>query len=209
MDGEFRLDLKVYDPVIIRKIFVDAYQEKLQIAYSRSAFSKNAKPVMLITDFYAGYYTKDSLFLVYAREANILQIYIETANRQDINILKSTINEYFRQVIRELEKSKIKWNKPLATITLKECQFNDFVRTRQAKLAEIWKKQKEKLFIVPAASAISSFIAIYLNVLRAEELSGNLKKTLTLMAEAYIGLLLSVTVTWLFSNYKKQFSFNL
>ena len=63
MHGEFRLRLKDYHEQHIIQVFEKAYGKKLQAAYDSSDLAKRDKLKGL--NFYAGYHTDDSLFLVY------------------------------------------------------------------------------------------------------------------------------------------------
>ena len=206
MYGEFRVKLASFDQVTVTKIFTDAYQNKLPGAYARSAY-KNGTSVS-VSDFCAGYHTNDSLFLVYMMESDRLKVYVETANKKDLALMKATINRYFEQVTDLFKKHELQWSKPEATITLEECPVYGFVKTKKDRFKDIWESQKEKLFITPIASLTASYLALKINILPADDLVKDMKKAVILTAEAYIGVIIGLIIGVLLTANKKAFTFN-
>ncbi len=205
MDGEFKVQLKHYDPVQIVRIFTEYYGDRLQDAYSKSAYRKSG--ILKKNDFCAGYQTNDSLFLVYNREGNTLKIYVEPVNQQDLNNLKDTINKYFKGVTEMLDDESIKWSKPQANILVEKCPLTGTVKTRWDQVKEIFENQREKLFLVPIGSVLASFLAIHWSILEKSEGAKDLKKAVISTLEAYIGLVLLLLVQLLFTGNKRQFTF--
>lgn len=90
MEGEFRIQLKNYDPHKIVQAFEEYYGDNLDKAYEKSAYYGSGD--VKRSDICAGYQTNDSLFLVYNREGNYLRVYVEPTNNRDINLMKELIN---------------------------------------------------------------------------------------------------------------------
>lgn len=211
MDGEIRLKLRGFDQEKVTKIFTNAYPNNLASAYARSAYDRIAREgekTLTSNDFCAGYHTNDSLFLVYWMEADVLKVYVETVNNKDMVLMKATINRYFQQITRLFDNQGMNWSKPEATITLEDCPFYGFVKTRKERFAEIWKAQKEKLFVTPIASLLASYFALKVNILPGDDLLKDMKKAVILTAEAYIGIILVLFFEVILKSSKKVFTFN-
>jgi len=206
MNGEFRVKLTDFDQEKVTKIFTDAYQNKLPGAFARSAYKSGT--LVSESEFCAGYHTNDSLFLVYMMESDRLKVYVETINKKDLVLMKSTVNRYFEQVTDLFKKHGLRWSKPEVTITLEECPVYGFVKTRKDRFLEIWQGQKEKLFIAPIASLAASYVALKVNILPADDLVKDMKKAVILTAEAYIGILIGFIIGVVLTANKKVFTFN-
>jgi hypothetical protein len=89
MDGEFRVQLKEYNTEKIVKAFIEYYGDNLAQAYAKSAYQDSGDVSQ--NDLCAGYQTNDSLFLVYNREGNFLKVYVEPANKKDVNHMRELV----------------------------------------------------------------------------------------------------------------------
>ncbi|HVU95462.1 MAG TPA: hypothetical protein VHE34_09565 [Puia sp.] len=138
-----------------------------------------------------------------------MKVYVETLNQQDLNNLKNTLNEYFKNITEMLDRKRIKWSKPQATIRLENCPLTGFVKTRKLYLKGIIEDQREKLFIVPIGSLLASFLAIHWNILEKDEASKDLKKAVISTLEAYIGLLILLLIGLIFVGNKREFTFKI
>src|SRR3954471_18324255 len=118
---EFRLQLKNYDQETLTAIFNKEYQDKLAQAYTRSIY-RNGKD-FLRSDFCAGTIVDGSLLLIYLLQADTLICYVELQASQDLQVVKKVINFYFKQVSRILDRNKIKWKEPEATIVIENIPF--------------------------------------------------------------------------------------
>ncbi len=207
MDGEFKVQLKQYNQDVITKLFKTAYQDKLKAAYAKSAYRDST--IFSETDFCAGSFANGTLLLVYTLEADNLKFYVETENKEDIKVMKKAINDYFRQATRILSKNNIKWSHPEATITLDKCPFFGTVKTLRKRVTEVFDKEWQKLIIAPIASVLSSYVAIQFNILKADDSIQDIKKAVTLTFEAYIGLVMVLSVQVLFRGKRNEFTFNI
>ncbi|HEY4151091.1 MAG TPA: hypothetical protein VGM41_19265, partial [Chitinophagaceae bacterium] len=154
-------------------------------------------------------FANGTLLLVYTLEADNLKFYVETENKEDIQVMKKAINDYFSQATRILRKNKIKWSHPEATITLEKCPFLGTVKTLRKRITEVFDKEWQKLIIVPIASLLSSYLAIQFNVLQAEDSIKDIRKAVTLTFEAYIGVALILLIQVLFRGKRNEFIFNI
>jgi len=207
MDGEFKVELKDYNAAKIIGSFKEYYGNRLAEAYARSKYQLSG--LIKEEGFCAGHHTHDSLFLVYNREGTWLKVYVETVNRQDINNLKNIINSYFKIITKMLDKKKIKWLNPQATIRVQNIPLPGVFQTRKKYLKQIFEDQREKLFLVPIGSVLASFLAIHWNILDKVESSSDLKKTVSSTLEAYIGLILLFLIKLLWVGNNREFSFKI
>jgi len=206
MDGEFKVVLKEYDQAELVKAFKEDFNDNFSAAFEKSAYKTSG--ALQLTDFCAGYLTRDSLFLVYNREGDIMKVYVETPNARDLNNLKNTINKYFGGITKMLDKRKMKWSSPEATITLENLPLYGFIKTWKDKLKDLIRDQKEKLFIVPFGSLFAVYLAIHWNFVRSDDASKDLKKAVISTLEAYLGFLILVCIQLFFAGKKRKFTFN-
>lgn len=206
MDGEFKVLLKKYDQAQLVTAFNENFTNNFTQAYEKSAYQ--ASGILKQSDFCTGYITKNSLFLVYNREGDTMKIYVEIYNLKDVGKLKTDINSYFESITRMLDRKKIKWERPQATITLENYELYGVMKTRKERIMEIFKEQREKLFLVPIGSFAVSFAFIHWHVLEKDDGAKDLLKAVSATAEAYVGLLLLLIVQFLFEIRKRNFIFN-
>ena len=204
---EFRLQLKNYDQETLTAIFNKEYQDKLAQAYTRSIY-RNGKE-FLRSDFCAGTIVDGSLLLIYLLQADTLICYVELQASQDLQVVKKVINFYFKQVSRILDRNKIKWKEPEASIAIEGISFTGTIDTLPKRLKNIVNEKWEKLFLAPTASILASYIAIQFNLLTNEDYSKDVKKAVILTSEAYLGLLFILIIKVLFKSYKKEFKFKI
>jgi hypothetical protein len=207
MTGEFKMQLRRYDQVQLTKIFNKEYQGKLRHAYSRSIYKDGA--TFQQSDFCSGSLTSGSLLLIFILQADTLKCYVETEVTQDLGVMKKAINMYFQQVITILDKNKIRWHHPEATIKLDNYPFYGYIQTFTKRIRAIFEERWEKLFLTPVASLLASYCAIRFNFLDREEYVNDVKKAVTLTLEAYIGLVAVLIAQVLFRANKKEFTFNI
>lgn len=207
MTGEFKMKLKSYEQAQLTTIFTKAYQNKLARAYARSSYKDGA--MFSQADFCAGSLTEGNLVLIYMLQADTLRCYVETEVTQDLAAMKRAINMYFLQIITVLDKHKIKWHDPEATIKLEKYPSYGSVKTLAKRIRAVFEDRWEKLVLAPFASIVASYLAIQFHVLTREESLTDVRKAVTLTLEAYIGLLAILIVQVLFKANKKEFTFNI
>lgn len=207
MELEFKMKLKDYDQEKITKIFSMAYSNRLSATFSKSDYNDGS--LFTESDFCVGSYTSGGLLLIRKLEVNVLKFYIECGNKGDLNVMKKVINEYFLQVITVLNKNRIRWYEPEATIKLENFLFYGIVKTRCTRVREIFQQQREKLILAPTTSTIASYLAIQFNILGAEDAIKDIKKSIVLTMEAYIGLILIFIIHVVAKSYKKEFIFKI
>ena len=207
MDGEFRVKLKEYDTAIIIQIFVEHYGDKLAQAYAKSAYRKTG--TLGQDDFCAGFQTSDSLFLVYNREGNDLKVYVEPTNKKDINLMKELVNRFFKGVTEMLDKKKIGWSKPQATITLEDCPLTGGYKTRMEILKEVFENQREKMFLAPIGMLAATAVTAYINIIDKIDASKDAGKAVTSAVEALFGFILLVILKVLLTPNKRAFTFKI
>ncbi len=75
--------------------------------------------------------------------------------------MKELINRFFKGVTEILDKNKIGWSKPQATITLEDCPLTGGYKTKTETLKEVFENQREKMFLAPigmlAATATTTY----------------------------------------------------
>ncbi|HXB05467.1 MAG TPA: hypothetical protein VNW04_00080 [Puia sp.] len=207
MTGEFKIQLKKYDQAVLTRIFNQEYHGKLGQAYSQSAY--NDGKIFTKADFCSGTITAGSLLLIYTLQADTLMCYVETEVTQDLGVMKKAINTYFGQVISILDKNKIKWHHPEATIKLEKYPFYGYLKTLPKRIRAIFDEKWEKLLLSPIASILASYCAIRFNLLDKDEYIKDVKKAVILTIEAYIGLTAILIIQILFKANKKEFTFNI
>jgi hypothetical protein len=207
MTGEFKIQLKNYDQDVLTKIFNQEYHDKLNQAYSQSAYKDGR--IFRKPDFCSGTITDGSLLLIYTLQADTLKCYVETDMTHDLAVMKKAINMYFGQVISILDKNKFKWHHPEATIKLEKYPFYGYVKTLPKRIRAIIDEKWEKLFLSPIASILASYCAIRFNLLDKEDYIKDVKKAVILTTEAYIGLVAILFIEVLFKANKKEFTFNI
>lgn len=207
MDGEFRVQLKNYDAERIIEAFIESYGDNLAQAYARSAYQDSGNVSQ--DDLCAGYQTNDSLFLVYNREGNSLKVYVEPVNKKDVNHMRELINRYFDGVTKMLDRKKIKWSKPQATITLEECPLTGEYKTKKDALRQIFEDQREKLFILPIGTMLAIGITVYLNITDSGDALTDAKKAVISTLESVIVFLLLFVLQWLVGSNKRAFTFKI
>lgn len=207
MDGEFRVQLKEYKADKIVEAFIEYYGDNLAQAYSKSAYRNSGNVSQ--DDLCAGYQTKDSLFLVYNREGNSLKVYVEPVNKKDVNHMRELINRYFKGVTEMLDKKKIKWSKPQATITLEECPLTGVYKTKRDALRQIFEDQREKLFFLPISTILAIGLTVYLNITDKGDAIKDAGKAVTSTLESAIVFLILFLVQWLSSSNKRAFIFKI
>jgi hypothetical protein len=207
MDGEFRVEIKAYDATKIVQAFVEHYGNKLAEVYSKSAYQSTG--TLGPDDFCAGYQTNDSLFLVYNREGNDLKVYIEPANKRDINLMKTFVNRYFKGITDMLDKKTIKWSKPQATITLEGCPLTGVYTTKAEAFKEILRDQKEKVLFTPIGAFLAVGGARYLSIMEKGDVSKEVEKIVTSGLEALVVVALMVVFQVLIVSNKRAFTFKI
>jgi hypothetical protein len=207
MDGEFRVEIKDYDATKIIQAFEDHYGDKLAQAYSKSAYQSSG--TLGQVDFCAGFQTNDSLFLVYNREGDDMKVYVEPYNKKDINLMKELVNRYFKKITKTLDKKKIKWSKPQATITLEGCPLPGVYKTRKEALKEILQDQKEKVLFSPIGSFLAVGVARYLSIMKEDDITKEVEKIVTSGLEALIVVILMITSQTLIVSNKRAFTFKI
>jgi len=207
MVGEFRVRLTVYDIDKIVQAFKEYYGDNLTQAYGRSAYQTSGDVKQ--ADLCAGYQTNDSLFLVYNREGNYLKVYVEPANKKDLNHMKELINRYFKGVTEMLDKKKIKWSKPQATITLEDCPLTGDYKTKVERLKEVFENQREKMFLAPIGMVAATATTAYFNIIDKNDASKDAGKALTSSLEALFGFILLIVLKVVFTPGKRVFTFKI
>jgi|GEM_PF-1984745 hypothetical protein len=206
MTGEFKMQLRNYDQAQLTTLFNKAYQNSLPQAYAKSSYKDGA---MFSQDmFCAGSLMDGDLLLIYMLQADTLRCYVETEATQDLAAMKKAINMYFQQIIRILDRNKIKWHNPEATIKLEKYRSYGDVKTLVKRVRAIFEGQWEKLILTPVASLLASYLAIQFHILSMDESLKDAKKAVTLTMEAYIGLVVILIAQVLFKANKKEFTFN-
>jgi|SRR6185312_8543411 len=207
MDGEFRVEIKDYDAATIIQAFVEDYGSKLTQTYGKSAYQSSG--TLGQDDFCAGYQTNDALFLVYNREGDDLKVYVEPTNKKDINLMKELVNRYFSKITKTLDKKKIKWSKPQATITLEGCPLTGVYKTRVEALKEIWRDQKEKVLFTPIGAFVAVGAARYLSIMQKDDIAKEVEKIVTSALEALVVVALMVVIQVLIVSNKRAFTFKI
>ncbi len=205
MNGEFKVLVKKYDANKLISAFGKNFTENLSGAYSKSGAKSD---ILKESDFCFGYLTNDSLFLIYNREERWMRVYIESIAVQSVRGLQDAINRYFESITRMLDREKISWNDPQATISLENYPLYGSYKTRWQRSTDFFKEKKEKLFVIPIASFIVSFLLIHYRILTGEDAKKNMLETLTVTAEAYIGVILVLIFQFLLVPNKRKFIFN-
>jgi len=175
-------------------------------AYARSSYKDGA--MFSQADFCAGSLTEGNLLLIYMLQADTLRCYVETEVTQELTAMKKAINMYFLQIVAVLNKHKIKWHDPEATIKLEKYPSYGSVRTLAKRIRAVFVDRWEKLILAPFASIIASYLAIQFHVLSHEESLTDVKSR-NFNVEAYIGLLAILVVQVLFKANKTEFTFNI
>jgi hypothetical protein len=207
MDGEFRVWLKEYNIEEITKVFIESYGNNLVQAFAKSEYQKNS--AVTLDDFCAGYHTKDSLFLVYNREGNFLKVYVEPANKKDLNHMRDLINRYFKGVTDMLDKKDITWSKPQATITLEECPLTGVYKKKSEYLKDIFDNQREKLFIVPLGTVLATCTLVHFNITSSADAGKDWEKAVTSTLEAFFAFVFLLLGQWILTVNKRAFTFKI
>jgi hypothetical protein len=124
-------------------------------------------------------------------------------------VVKKTINAYFRQVTRILDRNDIRWSKPEASIKIENIPFIGAVETLSRQLKGIFDQKWEKLLLAPICSVLASYLAIQFNILTREDFIKDVKKAVILTTEAYLGLVVILIIQVFFKTNKKDFTFQI
>ncbi len=123
--------------------------------------------------------------------------------------MRELINRYFKGVTEMLDKKKIKWSKPQATITLEECPLTGVFNTRKDVLMQIFEDQRKKLFLLPVGSVLAIGLTVYFNISDKIDAIKDAKKAVTSTLESLIVFILLFLIQWLAGSNKRAFAFKI
>jgi hypothetical protein len=108
-----------------------------------------------------------------------------------------------------LDKKKMKWSKPQATITLEECPLTGVYKTKKDVLRQTFEDQREKLFFLPIGTALAIGATVYLNIADKGDAIKDAKKAVISTLESFIVFVILFLFQWLISSNKRAFTFKI
>jgi hypothetical protein len=204
MYGEFTINIKRRkDHQVIAALQSMYPANDLENAYGKSRFKETADQRI----FNFGYQNQDTLILASVTDGALKIILENLKNKEDLIQLKNRIDEYHNQIKKGLKRRRLYTHQSSATITLNKTELNGEWPDKFRNVCDDIRKKGEKIFIESFSALIISFLALHYNFFDAKEYSDDVKKTLTLLADAYLGIIFLLLARIFIQKTEKKFKF--
>jgi hypothetical protein len=204
MYGEFTINVKRCKDHEVMDALRSLYPSNdLENAYQKSRFKETANRYA----FSFGYQNQDVLLLAQIADGELNMTVENLKDKEDLIQLKNRIDKYHNQIRKGLERRKLYTHRSSALLTLGKTEINGEWPDKFRDFWEGIRKKGEKIFIEPFSALIVSFFALHYKIFDAKEYSDDVKKTLTILAEAYVGVIAFFLVKFFSRNKEKKFKF--